>query len=583
MGKFSTLSIGVSGLMAAQTGLYVTGHNMANVDTVGFTRQQALQHDFRSVTVGRNGIGILQTGLGTDISCIRQIRNHFLDISYRDEAGKYDFYLVKGNAGMEMETIVGELQSQYSTDSVIKDMFNSLQELSFDPSSLSSRGTFILTAITFVDKVSNVYNRILEYQYNLDAQVRAVVQEINTLANDIERYNRLIMDAEMAGDRANDYRDARGVCLDQLSHLLSIEYKERPNGRVDVHAEGKELVINGVVKQLGLRYCGPNNSFVEPVFTDRTDVLGLNEDAVTLFDYSRNVKAANGNDYGRLKSLIVTRGLYLTTYAGPVGNAASLDATKIAFNERCFIPKVMQEFDNLIHTVVTMINDAVAPRELNYDSPVNLYYSSIDGDDSDTWKYRGIEIFVRKYTDRYEYGDDRYPLKGADYNEEDPENYFSLYSAGNLMINPRLLESGGYNLIALMTVLPDDDDPDNENPNAPGGLTDNTLVLNELLAKWKGRTVQFGDGESMSVDDAYRQFIANLGIETSEALTFVDEQATLLVQLDNKRDAIAGVSLDEEMRNMMIYQHAYNAAARIVNVVDSMIDKIVNGTGRVGL
>lgn len=69
----------------------------------------------------------------------------------------------------------------------------------------------------------------------------------------------------------------------------------------------------------------------------------------------------------------------------------------------------------------------------------------------------------------------------------------------------------------------------------------------------------------------------------NEAKAFSEEQTILATQVDNKRKQVSGVSMDEEMKNMMIYQHAYNASSRILNVIDSMIDKLVNGTGRVGL
>lgn len=612
MGKFSTLSVAISGMNAAQAGLYVTGHNMANVDTTGYVRQQALQQDFLSVTVGNNARGISQVGLGTDVSQIRQIRDRFLDISYRREAGKHDFYQVKSTVGNEIEEILGELQSQYSTDSVIKDLFNSLQELSIDSQSLASRGSFISTAITFVDKVSNVYNRLVEYQYNLNEQIKGVTQRVNYLLNSIDKYNDLIVDAEVSGDRANDYRDARAVCVDELSHLLNIDYSEKPSGRIDIMSEGKELVVNGVVNQLGLRYTGPNNSFVEPVFTKKSEILEWDADVTPLFDMMRQVSASAKNDSGQLKALMVCRGLYTATYATdpqpPVevnkptnalvpGNAASeaewakynqylkdYDIYKRAvFNMNyALIPKVMKEFDTIVNKVVTMINDAVAPyiedangkKTKDPDAPYDLNYDNKGG----------VEIFVRKYMDRY---------IGDQYNEEDPDSYFTLYTSGNLMINPKLLEEGGYNLIALMTkVAPVDEDgnpitivDEDNNPidYAVEGVSDNSLVLEKLLAAWKDKVVSLGGkGDFLSVDDAYRQFVNNLGVETSESANFADEQAVLLVQVDNKRQAISAVSLDEEMRNMMVYQHAYNAAARVVNTIDSMIDKIINGTGRSG-
>ncbi|GHU51500.1 hypothetical protein AGMMS49975_05100 [Clostridia bacterium] len=591
MGGFTSLATATSGLTAAQTGLYVTGHNMANVDTIGFSRQRPLMQDFASQNVGAQGAGPLvkQVGLGTDVAGIFQIRDKFLDIAYREEAGKLEYYNVRAMAGVEVESILGELQSQYNTDSVFKDLFASLQELSFDAQSLATRANFISTAVTFVDKVTNVYQRTVEYQHNLDKQVRDTVTRINQLLNDIDRYNRLIPDAEAAEDHANDFRDSRNNCLDELSHLLDIDYKEMTDGTVTVMAEGNELVSNGYVNQLGLRYTTSTYSFVEPVFTRREDIMSSGEFARTVFDYSLPINPANRNDSGKLKSLIVTRGLYPLNYADevppkptPTGNptvdkAAMNEWQKIRFNnEDTLIPTFQKEFDIIVNKVVTMINDCVAPQKGGFkdpDAPYDLEADPVTGAYINT---RGTEIFSRLYQDRW--GDPFDPTDnenpGAAYNPETPGQYYSLYTSGNLKVNPVLLAEGGHDYIALMLAESlKADDPD----AAVNGISDNHTVLDALLEQWKSEIIDLNTGEKLSVDSAYKQFTANIGIETNEALNYVDEQSTLVIQADNKRKAVSAVSLDEEMKSMMIYQRSYNAAARMVNVIDSMIDRLVNG------
>jgi len=651
MGKFSTLATAVSGMNAAQAGLYVTGHNMANSNTVGYSRQRVLQQDFFSPNIGFNGIGLLQIGLGTDVAGIRQIRDRFLDMSYRAEAGKFDFYYAKTVTGSEIENIIGELQSQYSTDSVIKDLWDALNELSIDPSSIAARGTFVSTAITFIDKVNNVYDRLYEYQFNLNEQIKQTVTRINQLVKEIDRYNVLIMQNEITMDRANDFRDARNLCLDELSHLLDIDYTERPNGRIDIMAHGNELLVNGVISKLGLRQTSAAYPFVEPVFTSRQDILDFGEDAKPLFRMTGQVSSNLGNDKGKLWGLMVSRGLYPADYtqttefrdppvpppsvvrpsvparprppvapdpADYAGGAADpqyildydqyvldndqylldydqylldydqylidlelynqyasdkFEYDRWLFNStQCVIPKVMMELDTIVHKIVTMINNAVAPYATDADGNMllnadgNPYMDPNAPYDLNYDNTRGFEIFVRKYADRFD-------ANGV-FNVEDTDDVHSLYSIGNIRINPLLLDADGYNLIALMMA-------DGE-LDQPGGVSDNRTVLNDLLDKWKSKIISFNGREPMSVDDAYRYFVTNIATETRESINFTDQQEILLQQVDFKRSAISGVSLDEEMKNMMIYQHAYNASARMVNTIDSMIDRIVNGTGRVG-
>jgi len=643
----SSLGIAISGLHAAQTGLSVTGHNLANVDTVGFVRQQALQNDFFSNKIGSNGL--MQLGLGTDISEIRQIRDKFLDISYREEISKTMFYDVKYSAGAEIDRMLGETEGSYKFQSVLTDLWDAMNELSIDPKGVETRGEFISTAVTFIDKANDMFDGLYNLQTNLNEQVIQTVHRINQLLYSINELNGRIGEAEASGDNANDYRDLRNNDLDELAGLMKIDYKERANGVVDVMSEGNELVVNGLVNRLGLRYTGPKSDFVEPVFTHSKEILAYDptgQNAKALYSYNTNVSSANGNDYGKLRGLIVARGLlpanyatpemalaavtpppdaatfpaetqYATEYAAfmsglyqtylddlaaynknpqkatrptppefiysnvpPLADPALVAAyggytagfptaaeqaeqyavhedlyRKQQFNlNSCLIPKMQVQIDTLVHSIVTLINDTFAPSATNAPNDPNAPFGM---DNS-----QHTEIFVRgtyKYAERYDAAGNLIP--------EDKSEYYSLYTIGNIKVNPILLNTSGYDKIATSRY---------------GDESDATIVL-DLLEKWKSGFIGVGDMEKLSVDGFYRQLVSLHSTETNEAKNFVEKQVELVQQVDGKRKQISGVSMDEEMKNMMIYQHAYNAAARIVNVIDSMIDKIVNGTGRVGM
>ncbi|MCL2699300.1 MAG: flagellar basal body protein, partial [Defluviitaleaceae bacterium] len=122
----TSLNTAVSGMNAARHSLAVIGHNMANVNTPGFTRQRIIQLESPSQTVGLNNGSPMQVGLGTDYRGVQQIRNKFLDISYREEVGKAAFYSVRATAGRELETILGELQSDFQTQNILTDMWRAI-------------------------------------------------------------------------------------------------------------------------------------------------------------------------------------------------------------------------------------------------------------------------------------------------------------------------------------------------------------------------------------------------------------------------------------------------------------------------
>ncbi|MDR3239378.1 MAG: flagellar hook-associated protein FlgK [Clostridiales bacterium] len=585
----SGLQTAVSGLRAAQAGLYVTGHNMANSGAIGFSRQRARQAEFYSSTVLFNAKGAMQKGLGVDIASLTQIRDYFLDDAYRAENCRLGYYQIKSAAGSEVESIIGEMESQYHFQTAILDMWNALHELSAHPEGFETRSNFMAMANAFVIKVDDIYNRLLDYQHNLDSQAREAVKQINGLVDEVHALNQKIMEAESSGDHANDYRDQRNICLDQLSQIIPVEWKENTNNNVNIISEGSVLLSNGARSHVGLKYISGAYNYVEPVLTPSTEILPADTPVnqfAPLFHFDAPVNAKNGNDKGSLKGILMARGTKPANYLGETAWAAptapdpsdmaaypggasnpqyTIDLEQYGIDDRnyrndvysvkyCFIPQVTQQLDTIVHSAVTLINDAFAPwadlgggAEQDPDGPFDLY---------GTQSY--MEVFKRKKLDRW--------TSGA-FNAETGGDYYSQYTLGNLEINPELLKDGGVNFIAL---------------SLSGDREDNRLIR-RLLNDWNDRIIDLGGGEKLSVNDAYKRFVSDIGTRTSENLHFVNEQSVLVDQTETKRSQVMGVSLDEELKNMMLFQHAYDAAARILNVIDAMLDKLVNGTGRVGL
>ncbi len=590
MSSMSSLGIAVSGLNAAQTGLSVTGHNLSNVHTTGYSRQRVLQSDFLYRNIGSNAGGLMQLGLGTNTTPIQQIRNKFFDISYRAEIPKASFHSVRYITGTEMETILGEMQSDYRAQTVLRDMWDALNELAVAPDSLDTRGNFVATCVTFINKANNVFNRSFEYQQNLNQQVVESVQRINQLVIEIDKLNTTISQAEAAGDSANDYRDQRNNCLDELSTFLKIDYKENNRGVVDILAEGKELLANGNINTLGLRYTSPNCSFVEPVFTNSNTIIPYptldpaNPNMIADFYKSFNVKplfklnsgfnpTTGTGDDGKLKGLLLARGIEPANYATQqrLANPPTLpnnptalqkaqyeldkwEYDRIKFNvQNCTIPKMQQQFDTIINNTVTMINQAFAP--VSQDGTKDYANAPYDLEGNQTF----MEIFVRNTKDRFD--------ANGNYIQEDPKSYFTLYSTGNIKINPLLLNSEGFSKIPT---------------SKKGDVGDPNLIL-DLLGKWGSKSFMTIDGNGASVDDAYQRFVTSMAVDTNEAKRYFEGQQELVAEIDNKRMSMSAVSMDEEMSTMLRYQHAYNAAAKILNAIDSMLDRIVNKLGRVGI
>ena len=245
----ASLSRAISGLNASQMGLNVTGHNLTNVNTPGYVRQQVLQNDSFYMTIGRNGNDLLSIGFGVDITEIRQIRDSFLDRNYRTEIGGYQFYNAKQSTILEVESILGEINGE-SLSEVMTDFWRQTNKLATAPDGLDERKAFIQSASVFIDKVNHIANQLNSYQFDLNNQVIDTVQTINTLSVQIRDLNEEIARYEINGDHANDLRDKRNNILDELAGLIDIQYSEDATGRVQVKAEGHLLVHGKFVNKM---------------------------------------------------------------------------------------------------------------------------------------------------------------------------------------------------------------------------------------------------------------------------------------------------------------------------------------------
>jgi len=639
----------VSGLNSARMGLAVTGHNMSNVNTPGFTRQQSIQQTFGYQSIGNN----LQVGMGNDIQAIRQVRDRFLDMQFRGEIGRMSFHGVVFTTGNRIEEIYGELQSQYSTLSIKQDLWDAINELVMNPSGIHTRRSFIASMQSYITKMNNVHERMNREQDTLDLEVRRTVTRINQITTRINQLNGQIGLHEASGQRANDFRDERNLLLDELSRLIPIEYRENLRGEISITTGGNELVAHGTSMQIGLRFVAPGSHLVEPVFTGSRQILDYDEQAVPLFRYG-SVGAQFGNDNSELFGLIVARGMFRTDYTSlqnvdfvgrntplnfPEFQTAAPDWSGLpARPDSANYPggvhdtNFINDFHNYllaVSTHIATVNNYLATTPgLNPDQQAadmaamaafgnefNQFLASfldfvstspgdpaIAGNDAQiAWRRHRINLEAFNGQDGVLTATKREmdilfnhtvnmingTLNGVNLNNEWGVPIFTEIipglglTMGNVQINPLLLEPDGHNLIGLAENA--GFDPITGDPTMD---RDDGRRAKELLDAWSRpmRIFEPIDGaHPMSITDAYRFVIDNLSVVTNRALTFHDAQVDLINELDNRRISMSGVSMDEEMRNMMTFQHAFNAASRIVNVIDSMIDRVINGTGRAGL
>jgi flagellar hook-associated protein 1 len=574
MGSMSGLYIGTSGLNVSQAALNVASHNLANVDTVGFVRQQAVLTDFNYIKIGEAYSTSMLKGLGADFATVKQVRDSFLDQSYRQEIGREAFYSAQYTAVEEIEGLFGELEGE-SFQNTMNELWISLQELAKEPDSVVARASLIQTAVTFIERSENISRQLNDYQVNLNTQIKDQVERINVIGEEIKKLNWKIRQYESTGvEHANDLRDERNNLLDELGRMVRITYKENADGIVNVNVEGVPFVTEDMSFKMATVKVSETTEMLKPVW-----VAFGNAD---VFNLSRAASSENNTDIGSLKGLITARGNKQANYtdipkrenyeSDALYQAAILDYNNTINSS--VVMTVQAQFDQLIHGIVTTINDILCPNKevtLSDGTVVKILDMKNAPVGMDANSTRGEALFVRKSMPRYGEEEEVTYLQEDGvtydseftriYNDENPADNYSLFTIGEIEVNPAIMQN--YALIPL-------------SKNSGSGDYD-VETAKKLITEWQNTfsTLSPNTLTSYNFSDYYTSFISELANRGEQYNTISRNQAAMAESINNKRAEITGVSSDEELTNLIKYQHAYNASARYVNVVSEMLEHII--------
>lgn len=600
---FGSLYIGSSGIKNSQSALNTTANNLANVSTTGYVREQVLFADESYVTTGRASISKQQSGLGVTIGDVVHARDMFLDQSYRLAYGRQAFYDTAYSTTNEVETYFQELDGEeFAT--TLGDLGTALTSYAEDPSDETNQNLVIQKAGLFIERAQTIYSQLQTYQKNINTQISDSIDSINSLAKNIAKLNTQIQTIEAGGtETAMDLRDARDQALDELSKYGNISYSENATGVVDVSYEGHELVLGGDTNTMAMMV-DKSTGFITPYWSDSSNATSTDY----VYDLTKTVSSETNTDVGSLRSLLLSRGDSVATYADLLYNSSGGTLTSDEY-QKTIGASVLQnteaEFDQLVHNVITTLNNILAPNASStYDSATttgslkdadgNQLYS-ISATPSSTTTYRITdasgnyadipigatvldtntastgkdgklppeELFTRNGMSRYtEYT--KYDSTGTAigtvyvYNAEDVSNSDSMYTLSNTKINTTLMSD--------KTKLP--------------CMTQNGLVNydlgSDLTSAWNSDNWSLNPQNTTktSFSAYYTNMVSEIATQGSNYSSKSDTMATSVTSISNQRQQVIGVSTDEELTNMIKYQNAYNAASRYINVLTSMMDSL---------
>ena len=575
MPLMGSLYIGSSGLQTSQNALNTTAHNLSNVDTTGYTRQQVQQSNRAYVTLSTDpkSIANKQTGLGVTYSRVKQIRDYFLDKTYRKESGRSMFYEVSTEVMEEVESQLGELNGE-AFQTTMTDFWTAIQELSKDPSSSVTQGLIVQRANEFVQRAGAVYDGLSSYQNNLNTQIKQNVDKINKYGNQLLTLNDQIRAIESGGiEHANDLRDARNQILDELAELTNMTFSEDRYGSVSVQIEGVDFVKDGTCYEIALKTDEATGFYTpfwpqDATYTVRADgTRDYNIDGAEVFDLSVEISSDLNTDIGGLKAMLLARGDHRANYT-------DLSEGKYDSVSQSVVMNIQGEFDQMIHNVVTKVNDILAKAagvqtgDLKLADGVttlkNVKYCAVEPggymrmDDGSP-----IQLFTKVTTDGYRKvtGED-----GKDYwvmNEEDPDSPESLYTIGNLQVNPALTKEPsklGFRLA--------DGSEDRETADAlKAAFTEEAYTLNPNVQK------------KTTFVDYYTDLVSQVSNSGYVFRSIYENQVSTVEATQSAREQVIGVSTDEELSNMIKFQNAYNASSRYINVISEMLEHIISTLG----
>ena len=585
---FGSLYIGASGLQNSQNALNTTANNLANVDTKGYVRQQVLFSDRNYITFNTTAaISKQQSGLGVQIADVVHSRDFFLDRAYRTQAGRQAYYQSTYDAALEVETYLQELEGM-TFQSSIEDFWNSFQEFAKAPDDGANQNLVIQKAQLFLERAGSVYDGLKEHQYNLNTQISDTIDRVNELGKTIHELNLEIQKIEADGlQTAMTLRDARDLALDELSSLVEVEYHETESGSVKVSVEGVEFVDDATYHPIEKKY-DKVTGFITPYW-------GYLSDAdrgkyVDVFEFKTEISTENENDMGKLKALLLARGDEVANYTDVAG------VDKETFNKTTGMSVMLSaqaELDQLIHGVVTALNDIFAPNvaagkkieELAGAGTTTLTVTLPDGTtttiDADTkildadncstgsdGKLPPQELFVRVGTERYTeatYTDAQGKTHTIYiYNEEDPTDPSKQYTLESLDVNKKLLEQE--NLLPHLT---------------QGNKKVDYDLAKKLAAVWDEKLLVLNpnDTQPCSFKDYYGAMVGEMSTIANVYGAMASSLEGTVAAADNQRQQVIGVSSDEELTYMIKFQNAYNASSRFINVVDEMIEHLITKLG----
>lgn len=558
MSLFSVLNTATRGLAASQLAMGVVGQNISNADVEGYSRKRVnLSADYAyNPAYG-------QIGIGVEVVNIERVRNEYIDQQIRKQNQMLGMYEETDYTLQSIENVFVE-PSDTGILHFVDQFFDTWQNMANNPSDPSARTMIRTNGEIMVDVFHNAANQLQNLRQTRNDEISNRVDSINQMIKTLSNLNEEIGAVEVSNQNANDSRDKRDQVLKELSKIIDIDTIENEYGQVTVTTGGSILVSPVDYQTLETS----SSTFKLDDGTTQTDIA-------ICFSNSKRICNPTG---GELKGLFESR-------------------DKI-------IPHYQDQLDTLAASIVETVN------KQHKEGYTLGGYSGVAFFDELVTGASDIELSASIKTDIQNIaaasGNQTYPAAtttlpaGAHDYGVDPIQLYTD-SAATPLVNAKNIVQGTVIVSSPSVTLKENIDYHIDYTNGTIQMLTNGYDAEDLTIKFDYRTGGFAgpgdnsnalsianlrDGLLMNPDvlgngtatftEYYSAMVGEIGLNRNEASSNIDTRTYLVNQYETQQDSIAGVSLDEEMTNLIKYQHTYQASARLVTTANTMFDALLN-------
>lgn len=618
---FSGIELGKRSIMAHTDAISTAGHNISNANTEGYSRQRVQLKEFdplyRPDLERPERAGMI--GQGIDVQSITRIRDEMLDQRITAQQNQESYWDTRSKYYTMIEQIYNE-PDEVSVRSNMDKFWESWQELSINPESQAARQAVVTRGESLSDSIKSKWENLMGVGSLINSDIDSTVKQINSYANQIAAVNSEIVRSRGVGDNPNDLLDRRDLLVDKLSKLANITTDRRDPDEFMVHLDGKVLVQGGVARNFDLVSLTDNNGYEKLVWADTREDASVSGGTLGALIELRDVDVRN--EIQSLNTMTMNfsdlvNDVHRNAYGA--NNVTGLDF----FTQHSFVENVNGNFDRngdgvLDHSYIFRFTGTTTlnPQEqigfegvMTFSGPsgnVQVPYHPTDTVETVINRINDSNGEVKAYLDR----NNNLVLKGTTaQNVENPDfvirhvedsGFFLTGYSGILAASGA---DGAYDFsradavdslagaqFAVSPVL-----------NPAGYIEVNGVIKNDVKSvaaafRDDSGNVNAGDGRAAveiasirntkvmigherTLDDYFADSVTNVGLKGEQAENNLKSHMAIMNDLRTMRDSISGVNIDEELSDIIKFQHGYNAAAKFVTIWDSLIDTVINRLG----